>query len=107
MGQIEILPTPSGNIAKALIEAGCTVGISSRAMGSVQTLGEGTVEVQDDLSLACWDLVSEPSTQQAFVREVGLNENYIPKIENEYQKINEILSDIVCSQTGICCSGIK
>lgn len=101
--KIEILGTPSGNIVKALIEAGCTVGISSRAMGSVQSLGEGTVEVQDDLSLLCWDMVSEPSTQQAFMREVGLNENYIPKIDTKYLKINEIISDIVCTIHGVCC----
>jgi hypothetical protein len=35
MGTIEILPTPSGNILKALIESGITVGVSSRGMGSL------------------------------------------------------------------------
>lgn len=101
--RLEVLDTPSGNIAKAIIEAGCTLGISSRAMGSVQNLGEGTVEVQDDLSLLGWDFVSEPSTQGAFMEQVGLNENYIPKIEAKYSKINELISDIVCLQSGICC----
>lgn len=105
IGRLEILPTPSGNIAKALIESGITLGISSRAMGSIANLDENTVEVQDDLSLVCWDLVSEPSTHQAFVREVGLNENYIPqqRSNSKYQNLNEIVSDIICFQTGICC----
>jgi hypothetical protein len=101
--KIEILNTPSGNIAKALVEAGCTLGISSRAMGSVQNLGEGTVEVQDDLSLVCWDLVSEPSTHGAFMEQVGLNENYQPKINTKYNKINEVVSEIICQITGVCC----
>lgn len=102
--QIEILETPSGNIAKAIIEAGCTLGISSRAMGSVQNLGEGTVEVQEDLSLVCWDLVSEPSTHGAFMEQkLGINENYQPKLNTKYEKINEIISDIVCLHTGVCC----
>lgn len=101
--QLEILPTPSGDIARAIIEAGCSLGISSRAMGSVQSLGEGTVEVQDDLSMVCWDLVSEPSTHQAFVHKVGINENFIPIQSPKYAKLNEIISDIICSQTGICC----
>lgn len=101
--RLEILPTPSGDIARAIIEAGCSLGISSRAMGSVQNLGEGTVEVQDDLSMVCWDLVSEPSTQKAFVHKVGINENFIPVQTPKYTRLNEIISDIICSQTGICC----
>ena len=39
MGKIEILPTPSGNILKALIESGITVGVSSRGMGSLKPMG--------------------------------------------------------------------
>ena len=35
MGKIEILPTPSGNILKSLIDSGITVGVSSRGMGSL------------------------------------------------------------------------
>ena len=53
MGRIEILPTPSGNILRDLFLNNITVGISSRGMGSVKPLGEGTVEVQDDFELVC------------------------------------------------------
>lgn len=101
--QLEILNTPSGNIVKALVEGGVSIGISSRAMGSVQNLGEGTVEVQDDLNMVCWDIVSEPSTQGAFVSPVGLNENYVPQQNSKYIKINEIIQEIICSETGVCC----
>ena len=104
MGKIEVLPTPSGNILRELFLNKITVGISSRGMGSVQPLGEGTVEVQDDFELLCWDFVSTPSTQGAFMRPTGLNENYNPKQQtNKYSKINSIVSDIICSQSGICC----
>jgi hypothetical protein len=104
MGKIEILPTPSGNILRELFANNITVGISSRGMGSVQPLGEGTVEVQDDFELLCWDFVSTPSTQGAFMKPTGLNENYNPKQQtNKYSKINSIVSDIICSQSGICC----
>jgi hypothetical protein len=44
---------------------GITVGISSRGMGSVQESGNGTVEVQDDFELLCFDFVSTPSTHGA------------------------------------------
>jgi hypothetical protein len=105
MGKIEILPTPSGNILKALIGSGITVGVSSRGMGSVRPLGEGTVEVQDDFELLCWDFVSTPSTQGAFMRPTGLSESYVPGTRSfgKYTKVNGLISEIICSQTGICC----
>ncbi len=64
MGTIELLPTPSGNILKALIDSGITVGVSSRGMGSLEQKGE-LMEVQDDFELLCWDFVSTPSTHGA------------------------------------------
>ena len=104
MGKIEVLPTPSGNILRELFANNITVGISSRGMGSVQPLGEGTVEVQDDFELLCWDFVSTPSTQGAFMRPTGLNENFNPQLnQNKYSKVNSIISDIICTQSGVCC----
>ena len=102
MGKIEVLPTPSGNILKELFKNNITVGISSRGMGSVTPLGEGRVEVDDDFELLCWDFVSTPSTHGAFMKPTGLNEGKI-KAFNKYQKLNEIISDIICTQSGICC----
>ena len=61
-GEVEILSTPAGNILKELFRNGITVGISSRGMGSVQESGNGTVVVQDDFELLCFDFVSTPST---------------------------------------------
>jgi len=108
MGKIEVLPTPSGNILKSLFLNNITVGISSRGMGSVQPLGEGTVEVQDDFELLCWDFVSTPSTYGAFMKPIGLTEGLIKegktnKTYNKYETANSLLYDIVCTQTGICC----
>jgi len=105
MGKVEVLPTPSGNILKELFLNKITVGISSRGMGSVQPLGEGTVEVQDDFELLCFDFVSTPSTQGAFMFPTGLSENYNPLNINssKYSKVNTLISDIICSQSGVCC----
>lgn len=105
MGKVEVLPTPSGNILKELFINKITVGISSRGMGSVQSLGEGTVEVQDDFELLCFDFVSTPSTQGAFMFPTGLSENYNPLNTNssKYSKVNTLISDIICSQSGVCC----
>jgi hypothetical protein len=105
-GRFEILPTPSGNILKELFLNGINVGVSSRALGSTSPLGEGLVQVEDDLELICWDFVSTPSTYGAFVKPTGhMNEGFIPQgiIENPYSKVNSVITDILCLQTGICC----
>ncbi len=94
MGKIEILSTPSGNIARELLKAGIRLGISSRGMGSVRELGEGKVEVAGDFEIVCWDLVSNPSTQGAFM--TNLHENKGNKnAQNQYSKINTLISDII------------
>ena len=80
-----------------------TVGVSSRAMGSVSPIGEGLVQVEDDLELICWDFVSTPSTYGAYVKPVGgLNESYNP-VQDKISSVNKLISDIICTQSGVCC----
>ena len=105
MGDVEVLPTPAGNILKALFASGITVGISSRGMGSVsENLAEGTVEVQDDFELLCWDFVSTPSTHGAFMTPKGraLQEGKVVVPEFKYKNVNNIIRDIICDNTGVC-----
>lgn len=102
MGSLELLNTPSGKIAQELVSAGVPLGISSRGMGSVKQLGE-TVEVQDDFELLCWDLVSVPSTPNAYMQPVGgLREGKEYQNTNKYSEINKLITEIICSQTGVC-----
>ena len=97
MGEFEILDTPSGNILKELFLNNITVGVSSRAMGSVTPIGEGLVQVEDDLELICWDFVSTPSTYGAYVKPVGgINESYTPQqAQGKYNAVNRTISDII------------
>ena len=67
MGKIKVLDTPSGRILKDLINAGVKLGISSRGLGSVKESYGGTVTVENDFQLICFDMVSEPSTPNAYV----------------------------------------
>ena len=97
-GAVQILETPSGNILKALFKAGITLGISSRGLGSVKELrSEGTVEVQEDFELICWDFVSNPSTQGAFMKPLSMHES-VDKTNktNKYFKVNNIITSILC-----------
>tara|TARA_R110000796_G_scaffold66046_2_gene152252 strand:+ start:802 stop:1404 length:603 start_codon:yes stop_codon:yes gene_type:complete len=95
MGKIEILPTPSGNILKALIESGITVGVSSRGMGSLKPVGE-VQEVQDDFQLLCWDFVSTPSNPGSYMHLVKEGLDFTDA--NSYLKVNSIITEILCSK---------
>jgi hypothetical protein len=98
MGELIILNTPSGKIAQEIITAGIPLGISSRGMGSVRQIGE-TVEVQDDFELLCWDLVSVPSTPNAYM---SLAESKQYNFTDKYDKVNSLITEIICTQTGVC-----
>jgi hypothetical protein len=107
IGKIEILPTPSGNILKALIDSGITVGVSSRGMGSLKEV-DGILEVQDDFDLLCWDFVSTPSNPDSWMKPISsgtanteLNENLNNIQHVSYNKVNSIITEILCSQ-GTC-----
>jgi hypothetical protein len=108
-GEIEILPTPSGNILTQLFANNITVGISSRALGSVSPIGEGFVQVEDDLDLICWDFVSTPSTYGAYMKPAGSSPSLRESVDlslanaNKYERASRLISDIICSQSGICC----
>lgn len=93
MGRVELLNTPSGNIVKEIIKAGHTIGISSRGTGSVQQTNEGTLEVQPDFELVCWDFVSNPSTHGAFMNPISLNES--KKAVSKFSKLDSIINDIL------------
>ena len=99
VGKIEILPTVSGNILKALIENNVQVGVSSRGMGSLKPMGEGMMEVQDDFELLCWDFVSTPSNPGSFMHLVKEGKEY--NQINRYAKASSILTEILCSK-GTC-----
>ena len=102
-GKIQILNTPSGNILKELFKEGVTLGISSRGMGSVRQLDEMTVEVQSDFQLVCWDFVSNPSTQGAFMKPLTITENLNIIDNDNVNYAHTLIRDIVCELSGVCC----
>jgi hypothetical protein len=97
VGKVEILPTPSGNILKALFKAGVKLGISSRGLGSVRkNVRENADEVQDDFELIAFDFVSNPSTRGAFLfPSSALNESVQNTTINKYSKIESLIHDII------------
>ena len=99
LGTVEVLGTPSGNILKELFKSGIKLGISSRGMGSVETVNEGDAQqVQDDFELIAFDFVSNPSTHGAFLHPTNesINESKIVgRTCGDYCKVESIINDIM------------
>ena len=99
LGTVEVLGTPSGNILKELFKSGIKLGISSRGMGSVESVNEGEAqEVQDDFELIAFDFVSNPSTHGAFLHPTNesINESKIVgRTCGDYCKVESVINDIM------------
>jgi len=96
VGTVEVLPTPSGNILKALFQSGIKLGISSRGLGSVKEVmreAGSAMEVQPDFELIAFDFVSNPSTHGAFLSPV--NESVDKAFGSKYDNINRLISEII------------
>ena len=102
LGTVEVLGTPSGNILKELFKSGIKLGISSRGMGSVETVneddGDQVTQVPPDFELIAFDFVSNPSTHGAFMH--PMNESVDKDLPagrtcGEYCKVESIINDIM------------
>ena len=102
LGTVEILTTPAGKILRELFKNGIKLGISSRGMGSVETVDEGDdgeqpiMKVGDDFELIAFDFVSNPSTHGAFMHPISEG---IDRIQGrscgEYCKAEELINQII------------
>lgn len=74
IGKMKLLNTPSGNIAKGLIEGGVRLGVSSRGTGNVNESGKVA-----DFSFVTVDIVSQPSAPDAYpnVVQEAMNNNKV------------------------------
>lgn len=62
VGKAEILPTPPGNIARSLLEAGVVLGVSSRGSGNVNE----STRVVEGFDMVTVDIVASPSAINAY-----------------------------------------
>ena len=90
----------SGDLVANMILDGIRIGVSSRALGSVEEKF-GTLIVGDDLELVGWDDVLEPSTSNAWIAtnmqdlqpyiESDQTRKDKPMVSEKLEKINKIL----------------
>lgn len=99
VGVVEILSTPAGNILRELLKNNIRLGISSRGLGTVKDMSDGTVIVQEDFELVGWDFVSNPSTYGAFMAPMNLKESveYKTQIEEcgKWCKAQDLMREIL------------
>lgn len=77
MGKMEILMSPGfinygivstkGDEVANLLRHRIKIGVSSRGVGSLKEGPNGEQIVQDDFELICWDIVTAPSTPDAWI----------------------------------------
>lgn len=99
-GKAQLLETPMGKIAMALINEGVMLGVSSRGVGSLKVTNEGHKIVGEDFMLAtAADIVADPSAPDAFVQGIFEGKEWVfangklteQLIEKTNRKINTLV----------------
>ena len=106
-GKAQLLETPMGKIAMALINEGVMLGVSSRGVGSLKVTNEGHKIVGEDFMLAtAADIVADPSAPDAFVQGIMEGKEWCwdggllreKAAEKTYRKINTLVDQGVLEE---------
>jgi len=95
IGEIEVLDTPKGQILGKLVERRIKLGISSRGLGSVRRNSDGYDIVEDDFNLVCYDMVSNPSTSNAYMHLQESAAYQTLMKQNKIMRLDNILDEIL------------
>jgi len=95
IGEIEVLDTPKGQILGKLVERKIKLGISSRGLGSTSRTNEGHDVVEDDFNLVTYDMVSNPSTSNAYMHLKESRDYKIVMAQNRILGLTGILDEIL------------
>jgi len=104
MGKMEILMTPGfinygivstkGDEVANLLRNRIKIGVSSRGVGSLKEGRNGEQIVQDDFEIICWDVVTAPSTPDAWIgRSAEEIKPYVENTEIKKPTLKENLKD--------------
>jgi hypothetical protein len=102
MGKMQVLMTPGfvnygivstkGDEVANLLRNRIKIGVSSRGVGSLKEGKNGEQIVQDDFEIICWDVVTAPSTPDAWIlRDLSDAKQYVEHVEKKNKPLNENL----------------
>ena len=84
-GKSKVLSTPCGKIVRALVNDGVKVGMSSRALGTLEEGREhNTVK---NMNLVAIDCVADPSYPKAFVNGILESKQWVLADDGKYEEI--------------------
>jgi hypothetical protein len=86
-GKAKVLSTPMGQILRALINDGVKVGMSTRALGSLQE--ESSYNLVKNMKLVAIDAVADPSFPKAFVNGILESKQWVVSDNGKYEEIYE------------------
>lgn len=103
VGEIELILSPGfikygviscvGDKIANYIRLGWKIGVSSRGLGSVEKdRFTGQYIVQDDFEITCWDVVTDPSTNQAWIS--SSYDGLKPYVESKEVKKSSIIEGL-------------
>jgi hypothetical protein len=85
VGKSKVLSTPCGLIVKSLINDGVKVGMSSRALG---TLEEGSdYNTVRNMKLIAVDCVADPSCPKAFVNGILESKQFVLDVDGKFEEL--------------------
>ena len=95
-GKSKVLTTPCGHIVRSLINDGVKVGMSSRALGTLEeNSGHSTVR---NMKLVAVDCVADPSYPKAFVNGILESKQWVladdGKLEEVYEEFEKAISHL-------------
>lgn len=85
IGKSKVLSTPCGQILRALINDGVKVGMSTRALGSLQETAD--YNLVQNMHLVAIDAVADPSYPKAFVNGILESKSFIVENDGSYEEI--------------------
>lgn len=86
-GKSKVLSTPCGQIVRSLINDGVKVGMSSRALGTLEESDKhNTVR---NMKLVAIDCVADPSYPKAFVNGILESKQWVMMDDNRYEEVYE------------------
>lgn len=86
-GKAKVLSTPMGQILRSLINDGVKVGMSTRALGSLQE--ESNHSVVRNMRLVAVDAVADPSFPKAFVNGILESKQWVVSEDGGFEEVYE------------------
>ena len=91
-GKSKVLTTPMGQILRSLVNDGVKVGMSSRALGTLQEMSNGINKVKD-FRLVAVDCVADPSFPKAFVNGILESKQFVVTSDGRFEEYYDSFGD--------------